>query len=1134
MKKLVYITILGVVFSLSLSVQQKDDEIFYYCFNEKIFINQRTDRIFVKFAPNADREQLHALIDGDTYLQSMSGTYFDEGYLQFAVLEAKDGRQIPSSTIESLMIKPEVITATYMFLNRFEKIQAFTDEFVIMLKPTTSYAQLQELAEKYHCTVSDEDMLQKNVFVLIVSEISKLDARQMANLFQETGLFEYSAPCALLFDAPHSIDTYWGDQWGLKNTRQYGGTLGMDINAEQAWTITQGSPNIKIAVIDNGVELNHPDLQANLLMGYDATTGISPGGAPLNDDENHGTACAGIIGAIKDNGIGISGVAPNCKIIPVRAYRSITYDKVSAKAIRWAWKNGADVISCSWGGGDSKADLINAIDSAVNFGRGGLGCVVVFSTGNDGKPMVEFPASLPNVIAVGAISPCGERKTPTSCDGERFGWGGSNYGSDLNVVAPGVLISTTDRQGNKGYNPMTPIGHVKNGGSKVTADYADQNYNIDFRGTSAACPHVAGVAALVLSERPDLTAAQVRQSIESSCTKITGPSSNPYTYTNGKNDEVGYGLANAYGAIQEAYRHPVNPIITGTSDVVCYDGSRFKIKNPPSGQPITWTISDTTLFSVSPTTGDSTTVTRKGSGNGSATLHAKVGIAFNVKKLIYACPAPVIVGSNTVCYEGSSFKLDKALPNLVWTVTGPFSFSAASPPVTTSSATQPTVYRTTASGTTGWLTATGGVNSSVVVKKEITACPAPVISGSTSLCIGTTTTFNATNLPQGYTWDKSLHFTGSGPTFTAQSAGAGSVSILLANGTQVATHNVTILSPTISGPTNLTVGNLATFSVTNPPQSYTWDKSIHFTGSGPSFTAQSAGAGSVYIKFNGTQVATHNVTITTIPIEIDGPDYICSYGYYYMNGGQTATWSISPGYSIWPTTGVMTNVYPDGGSNQNGTLTATVNGVPYYKSITSFSSSNCPFPATDFVYMTDLACGAYVQLNPYPSNNDPYAMYKWDVIWEENCTYNVSSGSVSHSVDVWFSNNATGALRIDAYQYIYPYGYTPYPVVEYRISAGCSRSGSSFVKAYPNPVSDILTVDVNALVYLSPAFSRSRSSPTITIRLYGSRGNLLRQSIAQGGMVQFNVSNLIDGLYYLHVYDGVNSTPIMLPIIVEH
>lgn len=347
-------------------------------------------------------------------------------------------------------------------------------------------------------------------------ELSVSEAFQYANLLYETGTFNYVVPAFYRYNVFNN--PLYSSQWGLKNVGQNCGTLGMDINAEPAWSLSTGN-GVVIAVIDCGVQLDHPDLAANLLPGYDALGYGSNGG--YSNTDYHGTACSGIIAAV-DNTIGIKGVAYRAKIIPIRIGFDLGWsDEAAVSAFNYAYTHGADVISCSWGGGSPDPTLTNAINTVVNNGRNGLGCPVLFSSGNYNNSSVLYPASLPSTIAVGAMSQCGERKSPTSCDCESWG---SNYGDELDVVAPGVLI------------PTTTIG---------------SGYKLDFRGTSAACPHAAGVMALILSANPCLTAAEARQILCSSCDKLDG-----YAYNSNKqygtwNTEVGYGKINAYKAVSE-------------------------------------------------------------------------------------------------------------------------------------------------------------------------------------------------------------------------------------------------------------------------------------------------------------------------------------------------------------------------------------------------------------------------------------------------------------------------------------------------------------------------------------------------------------------------------------------------------
>lgn len=419
----------------------------------------------------------------------------------------------------------------------------------------------------------------KNSFLI---ELENGESIRIANQLYESGYFEYAQPSFTRLIKMQN--EFYPNQWGLNNTGQNGGTAGVDINAPEAWTLTRGCTIIRVAVIDQGVDLDHPDLVANLLPGFDATDG---GDGGINGDcwgnDAHGTCCAGILGAV-NNTIGTIGVAHNCGIIPIRVSYTrnniqIWNDDWMVNAINHAWDDdNADILSCSWGGGTSVTAVNNEISAALNQGRNNQGCIVVFSTGNN-NTTVNWPAnSNSDIIAVGAMSPCGERKNPNSCDNED--WyrpypyndylGGSNYGNEIDLIAPGVFIATSDIQGSAGYN--TTVGP---GG----------NYVQTFNGTSSATPHVAGVAALILSINPGLTQDQVRDIIESTCTKV---GSYNYSTVTGRNNgswhqEAGYGCVNAYAAVQAVY-----PNITGSS-LICSSGASFTLNNIPPVDSIIWT-----------------------------------------------------------------------------------------------------------------------------------------------------------------------------------------------------------------------------------------------------------------------------------------------------------------------------------------------------------------------------------------------------------------------------------------------------------------------------------------------------------------------------------------------------------------
>lgn len=481
-----------------------DSNNYYYYQGEKIYLSTRTDQMVVKLFTNANRNRLNEVVQTDTVIEPLQNFLTDTSN-NFIIFEAKPNKIITSSTINKYKLSPDISCSSPLFnYDSSNVLQGLTDEFIIKLKPTSTISQLQDLVIQYNCILIEESEFEPNQF-LISSSNSTYNALQLANIFYETNLFEYSTPNFIFTNMLQSNDEYYSNQWALNNTGQNGGVAGIDIKVEKAWTITEGSSNIHIAVVDDGVNLNHPDLFANILPGYDAT-GKGTGGDHYYSSEKHGTACAGIISAVKDNGIGISGIAPKCKIRPAHATfgtNNTTY--WLSQSINWARNVGADVISNSWGGGAPNDAINEAINNAANKGRNNKGCVVIFASGNDNKNGVEYPSNLSKVIAVGAVDKCGIRSgridiVPNSCDP----WctnckPGSSYGSGLYVVAPGTNVYSTDRQGNLGY---------------YSSDYTH-----DFGGTSAACPHVAGVAALMLSINPEMTQQQVKYIISATAQK---------------------------------------------------------------------------------------------------------------------------------------------------------------------------------------------------------------------------------------------------------------------------------------------------------------------------------------------------------------------------------------------------------------------------------------------------------------------------------------------------------------------------------------------------------------------------------------------------------------------------------------
>ncbi len=486
-----------------------------------------------------------------------------------------------------------------------------TNNFYVKLKPQTSQAVLYNLAQTHNLEVLGKDKHSANLYILSCAKNNPLNSLEYANLFYETGLFEISEPEFVFHLATASggsdnevankevnfpnqntmlspNDPLYADQWGLKNTGQYGGTVGMDINVEPAWDITKGA-NVKVAIFDHGFEMDHPDLAANVLgLGFDAET-MAPGAKVRG---RHGTPVAGIVGAVQNNGIGMSGVAPEADIVSISMYLdSQTASKIKS-GFDWAIDEGIDVINCSWGGGTESAVLNQAIIDAMTLGRNGKGCVVVFCSHNITTTFpngtgVSHPAYVhPDIMVVGAMSPCAERKTFTpvvSCDGE-IDWG-SRFGTTLDVMAPGVKIVGTDNNNNLDltalYGYLPPYNYYE--------FVADSDYTLGFNGSSSAAPQVAGIAALMLSVNPCLTSKAVGTIIEKTAKKVGNYS---YVTTAGRpngtwNQEMGYGLVDAHAAVVMAQN-----MYSPTLDLYVKDSPADLGIEPNTVTPYVWTSDD--------------------------------------------------------------------------------------------------------------------------------------------------------------------------------------------------------------------------------------------------------------------------------------------------------------------------------------------------------------------------------------------------------------------------------------------------------------------------------------------------------------------------------------------------------------
>ncbi len=299
-------------------------------------------------------------------------------------------------------------------------------------------------------------------------------------------------------------------QWGLHNTGDQNGKKDFDINLLEALNLSQPLATIKVVVLDDGVQLNHPDFQG--AYGFDFTQS-GTGGNHGNGCDRHGTAVAGCVGAITNNGIGVASFGSGAQILSARISYGFTIPSGSCSdlvmsqsswwvsALNWAQNQGARVSNSSYDLSFNSSSLDDKFSETASNGM-----IHFASIGNNGSNIASHPASLTSVIAVGAANRFGSRSN--------F----SQWGPQLDLLAPGESILTTDRTGSLGY---------------ADGDYAIVN------GTSFASPIAASVAAVILAQQPTLSVASVRAALFAGCQDI-GPV--------GIDDFSGHGMLNAFGS----------------------------------------------------------------------------------------------------------------------------------------------------------------------------------------------------------------------------------------------------------------------------------------------------------------------------------------------------------------------------------------------------------------------------------------------------------------------------------------------------------------------------------------------------------------------------------------------------------
>lgn len=371
---------------------------------------------------------------------------------------------------------------------------------IVEYKERTNLDSLHQSVKKKHSDLSFDvlekldnnmEVIQLNGDVDLNSAISCFENESNVELVQPDYIVSYNDN----FDTNIPDDSYFNYQWGLHNTGQpildYG-VAGMDINVLPAWNLTRGNADVVIGVVDSGIDISHADLCSNVYINKNEIPNNN-----IDDDQNgfiddvngwdfanndntvydnleedvHGTCVAGIIAAASNNGMGITGVAPNVKILPIKFLKGLNgYTSDAIKAIQYAEAMGVSIVNCSWGG----EEYNKVLEKVMRKSR----ILFVCSSGNDGTDLDQTPIypicfHMNNIIGVGSMNSKGSIESY------------SNYGKEVDLVAPGSYILST---------------------------YPGNEYAFG-SGTSFAAPFVTGIAALAKSMDNSLKSNQLRNTI---------------------------------------------------------------------------------------------------------------------------------------------------------------------------------------------------------------------------------------------------------------------------------------------------------------------------------------------------------------------------------------------------------------------------------------------------------------------------------------------------------------------------------------------------------------------------------------------------------------------------------------------
>jgi subtilisin family serine protease/subtilisin-like proprotein convertase family protein len=552
---------------------------FYVYEGQPSALMQATDRILLRVSAGADGASVVGGLtaDGGLLAGGVAQAPPIPGYWYVDLADPLD-----DAALTSLLAKVEAVPGvadaaeTYFTAVGGERLEVTQDVYV-SLRPgvdaTAMFAGAGYLAVK---PVRGTD----NEFVVTLDAPAGRAVLTAADTLSRDPRVAFASPDFIMHMTPYAMpnDPLASSQWHLQNTGQNGGKVGADANVMGAWNLGYTGQGITVAVLDDSVQINHPDLVSSLWTnpGEVAGDGIDNDGngyiddihgwdfldndndpSPVAAQENHGTSVSGVAVATGNNNLGVASPAYEAKLMGIRMLgysgqllshftESVYYVSGRTADGKGTWK-AADVANHSYGGAAPMDAVQNAFAWSASGGRGGLGLVNFVATGNGADVpgytgAVNYPAGYPTVIAVGG-----------STDGDvRVSY--SDYGPNIWIVAPTggygwngrQNIVTTDREGSGGYDAGDYTGLGATG----------------FAGTSSATPLASGVGALILSANPKLTLAQMKDVLKRTSAKIGGASYD----TSGWNVQYGYGRIDAAKAVADVVVQVVAKSPTGLTE----------------------------------------------------------------------------------------------------------------------------------------------------------------------------------------------------------------------------------------------------------------------------------------------------------------------------------------------------------------------------------------------------------------------------------------------------------------------------------------------------------------------------------------------------------------------------------------